>query len=507
MLDFAMVARLLRRACRARLYALLAAAAALAFALEGVEGLVCFALAIPAVAAAVDARGRHRVSRAQGRLAKPGSPADLTSDLAASPVRTDVTGLGSFAPATESDDLDRLGEMDMPGATDRSAQGLSERLNKPHAPDDVDARLVVSGPRATPDPARGPNVPSAVHFAGEIRQGPSEPVRPGEDVVDPSVPDRRAESSLHQTQFGEALHPHPALADAEAGLNGPAGPDKFSQGLHRRLTTRQSLAMEVNEALERGHVQAFFQPQVCARTGVVSGFEALARWRHPTRGLIPPAEFLPILEEADLMRRLGEVMLRDALSALHAWQRLGLNIPRIGVNLSGVELGDPYLVERVIWELDRFDLCPDRLVVEVLETVVAAREEDAVIRNLAGLARLGCGLDLDDFGTGHASITCIRRFSIDRIKIDRSFVTGLDRDPEKQRLLGAILVIADHLGLATLAEGVETAEERHVLARLGCQHVQGFGIARPMPSEDVPAWIRTWAPHDKASANRQLRVI
>jgi EAL domain-containing protein (putative c-di-GMP-specific phosphodiesterase class I) len=350
-------------------------------------------------------------------------------------------------------------------------------------------------------------VATAVQVADDLQRDLSRPVGLELGAVLPTVSIGLALPSRLHSPSGEALLGAATLAALEAQRSGPAGIRTYSDDLQTRADTRRNLARDAARALERGEVQAFFQPQVCARTGALSGFEALARWRHPTRGLIPPVEFLPVIEEAGLMRRLGEVMLRDALSALHDWQAGGLRVSRVGVNLSGIELCDPHLVERVTWELDRFDLTPDRLVVEVLETVVAAREEDAIIRNLAALARLGCGLDLDDFGTGHASITCIRRFSIDRIKIDRSFVTGLDRDPEKQRLLGAILVMADHLGLATLAEGVETAEERHVLARLGCQHVQGFGIARPMPSEDVPAWIRTWAPHDKASANRQLRVI
>ena len=185
------------------------------------------------------------------------------------------------------------------------------------------------------------------------------------------------------------------------------------------------------------------------------------------------------------MARLGERMIQDALEALRAWEAQGVRVPRVGVNFSNAELCDPRLVDRVAWELDRYELTPDRLVVEVLETVVAGRSEDVVVRNLAGLARLGCCLDLDDFGTGHASITSIRRFSIERIKIDRSFVTRIDEDPEQQRMVSAILTMAERLGLDTLAEGVETEAEQAMLARLGCGHVQGFGIARPMPLRDT----------------------
>jgi EAL domain-containing protein (putative c-di-GMP-specific phosphodiesterase class I) len=164
-------------------------------------------------------------------------------------------------------------------------------------------------------------------------------------------------------------------------------------------------------------------------------------------------------------------------------------------------------VDRIEWELDRHELTPDRLVIEVLETVVANRSEDVVIRNLAGLARLGCCLDLDDFGTGHASITSIRRFSIERIKIDRSFVTRIDDDLEQQKMVTAILTMAERLGLDTLAEGVETAAERAMLARLGCGHVQGFGIARPMPIKETDAWIHSYDIRRSEPAPVQLRVV
>ena len=146
-------------------------------------------------------------------------------------------------------------------------------------------------------------------------------------------------------------------------------------------------------------------------------------------------------------------------------------------------------MEKIKWELDRFDLTPDRLAVEVLETVVALAPDDMITRNINALGALGCQIDLDDFGTGHASISSIRRFSVSRIKIDRSFVMKADRDPEQQRMIAAILTMAERLEVETLAEGVETVGEHAVLAQLGCDHVQGYGIARPMPFEQTLDWI------------------
>ncbi len=208
--------------------------------------------------------------------------------------------------------------------------------------------------------------------------------------------------------------------------------------------------------------------------------------------MIPPSEFLVAIEQAGLSSRLTEEILRKSFLALREWDSAGLHVPSVGVNFSSEELQNPKLVEHIRWELDRFDLSPDRLTVEVLETVVSESNDDMITRNIAALSELGCRIDLDDFGTGHASIASIRRFAINRLKIDRSFVTRLDQDREQQNMIAAILTMSERLGLETLAEGVETAGEHAMLAQLGCGHVQGFGIGRPMPMDDATNWIRQY---------------
>ncbi len=278
-----------------------------------------------------------------------------------------------------------------------------------------------------------------------------------------------------------------ALGDARA--HGPWSIRAYSSAMHARHTTRTELARELEAALLNGQIAPWFQPQIRTDTGAVSGMEALARWSHPDRGLIPPSDFLPLIEDAGLSQRLGERILHGALAALQSWDRAGLHVPRVGVNFATGELRNPQLVEKVRWELDRFNLAPGRLTIEVLETVIASTADDTVVRNLVNLSKLGCGTDLDDFGTGHAAIGNIRRFSIQRVKIDRSFVTGVDRDPDQQNMVSAILLMAGRLGLDTLAEGVETAAEHGALARLGCRHVQGYGIARPMPEGALLRWL------------------
>ena len=188
--------------------------------------------------------------------------------------------------------------------------------------------------------------------------------------------------------------------------------------------------------------------------GRITGFEALARWTHPVRGVISPAEFLPVIESVNLLERLAEVMMYHSFRALKQWDSAGVDIPQVGVNFAGSELSNPRLLEKVKWDLDRFELTPDRLAVEVLETVVASDPDDMITRNINALGALGCRIDLDDFGTGNASIASIRRFSVSRIKIDRSFVMKADRDPEQQHMISAILTMAERLQVETLAEGI-----------------------------------------------------
>jgi EAL domain-containing protein (putative c-di-GMP-specific phosphodiesterase class I)/GGDEF domain-containing protein len=288
---------------------------------------------------------------------------------------------------------------------------------------------------------------------------------------------------------GEALLLAADMAARDALLHGPAAIRAFTPDIALLQADQMALRETLEMALEDGQIRPHFQPQVSTETGTISGFEALARWYHPERGIIGPAEFLPMIDDLGLAERLAEVMLFHSMMALNAWDRAGLMVRSVGVNFSTADLRNPRLAEKLKWELDRFDLTPNRLSIEILETVVADTDNDISVRNIAALANMGCGIDLDDFGTGNASIGSIRRFTVRRIKIDRSFVTHVDDDPTQQRMISALISLADQLGLDTLAEGVETGAEHAMLAQLGCRHVQGFGIARPMPFEDTIPWI------------------
>ncbi|MEO0487629.1 MAG: bifunctional diguanylate cyclase/phosphodiesterase [Pseudomonadota bacterium] len=338
-------------------------------------------------------------------------------------------------------------------------------------------------------PIRQCDLEVAIQMAGRLQSSVERPVQIDATTVYVSSSIGFCLSSRAPSDQGASLLDAALVAMVEARRNGPSAIRAFTPEMRARIEARHTLMEEVSSALDAGDIHPWFQPQVSTETGRVTGFEALARWRHAERGLVSPAEFLPAIEQAGLMERLGEAMLYHALTALKAWDEAGVRVPSVGVNFSPDELRNPKLVDKVRWELDRFDVAPDRLCVEVLESVVANSDDDVVTRNIAGLANLGCQIDLDDFGTGHASISSIRRFSVSRIKIDRSFVMKVDEDPEQQRMIAAILMMAERLELETLAEGVETLGEHALLSQLGCGHVQGYGLARPMPFSDTINWI------------------
>ncbi|MCP4820637.1 MAG: EAL domain-containing protein, partial [Shimia sp.] len=276
---------------------------------------------------------------------------------------------------------------------------------------------------------------------------------------------------------------------SEARLSGTSNVRAYTADMGRKVISRRKTQSEAARTLQKDQIRAWFQPQISTDTGEVTGFEVLARWEHPERGILAPVQFLDVLNQTGQMGELADLMTRQALNAVSAWDDAGFHVPSVGVNFAGDELRSPTLVERLQWELDRNELSADRLGIEVLESVIAGTPDDMVVRNVEAIAKLGCHIDLDDFGTGHASISSIRRLPVKRIKIDRSFVTNVDRDTDQQKMIAAIVTLAERLDLSTLAEGVENAAEHAMLSQLGCAHVQGFGIARPMPFEDTITWM------------------
>ena len=288
---------------------------------------------------------------------------------------------------------------------------------------------------------------------------------------------------------GRALLNAANLALDEARRLGPSSCRGYAPDMKHLGACPTIAGDDLTRALERGEFQPWFQPQISTDTGALSGVEALARWHHPKRGILGPSEFLPLMEQTGRLETLGREMLRQSLEVLDRWDKDGLLVPRVGLNLTPSELRYPAIADHIAWELDRHGVAPDRLAIEVLENVVVQSADDTVVHNINALAKLGCLIDLDDFGTGHASLSSLRGLAVGRLKIDRSFVTGIDTNRDQQRMVSAILSMSERLGLDTLAEGVETAGEHAMLAQLGCGFVQGFGIGHPMPPEQMPVWI------------------
>jgi cyclic di-GMP phosphodiesterase Gmr len=370
---------------------------------------------------------------------------------------------------------------------------------------DADTAAHLEGPRfaVAPSQYRRLDLEAAIQLATRIQHAMADPLLLDRDNLFITVSIGFALASRLEDPTSAQLLRAASVAQLEASRDGPNAIRSYSPAMHQRIKTYNGLRGEVQAALGNKSITAHFQPQIDLVTGELTGLEALARWQHPQRGIVPPCDFLPILEQSGLMERLGQRMLSDALTALAKWEQGGLYVPTVSINVTNCELRNPNFVDHIMMELDRHELAPERLVIEVLETVAVTKHDTVTESNLSRLASVGCGIDLDYFGTGHASITSIRKFAIQRIKIDRSFITNIDRDQEQQDMVAAILTMAARLGLATLAEGVETAQEQDQLTEMGCEFMQGFALARPANFDEITSWMREYQPINMETARRK----
>jgi diguanylate cyclase (GGDEF)-like protein/PAS domain S-box-containing protein len=295
---------------------------------------------------------------------------------------------------------------------------------------------------------------------------------------------------------GEAAHPEALLRDADAAMYrakdaGRARFELFDESMRRRSEARHSLARELTEAIEYGHIVVHYQPCVDLRTGRVSSVEALARWQHPVRGILSPSEFISLAEDTGLVIGLGLRVLSDACHQARAWElAIGADAPRVHVNLSARQLMVPDVAHLVGGVLDATGLDPARLCLEITESVVMD-DAHAVIDTLRGLKELGVSIAIDDFGTGYSSLSYLRRFPVDVLKVDQSFVDGLGPDPEDSAIVAAVVNLASTLDLQAVAEGVETADQLDALVRLGCDAAQGYWFARPAGGDAITPLLTT----------------
>jgi diguanylate cyclase (GGDEF)-like protein/PAS domain S-box-containing protein len=265
-------------------------------------------------------------------------------------------------------------------------------------------------------------------------------------------------------------------------------PDKELKTLthHKRLE-------RIAQAIEQNEFELYYQPKVNMRTGVVVGAEALIRWRHPERGLVPPGDFLPLIEGNELMVRLGDWVLDAALRQMTAWYGQGLDIA-VSVNIAACHLQQADFLLNLEKKMAAHPTIRHNcLEIEILET--AALEGIGRISSLIeGCQAFGVRFSLDDFGTGYSSLTYLRRLPANVLKIDQSFVREMLSDSGDMAIIEGIIGLAAAFGRTVIAEGVETPEHGERLLRLGCELAQGYGIARPMPASELPAWITTWQP-------------
>jgi diguanylate cyclase (GGDEF)-like protein/PAS domain S-box-containing protein len=284
----------------------------------------------------------------------------------------------------------------------------------------------------------------------------------------------------------------------------------FDPEKDRQTRTHHQSLDRIAQAIAQDEFELYFQPKVNMRTGGIVGAEALLRWRHPERGMVLPGDFLPLIEDSEHMARLDDWVLNAALAQMAAWHARGLDIA-VGVNISAHYLQQADFLPNLEQRLAAFPTVrPDCLELEVVET--AALEGITRISSLIeGCQALGVHFSLDDFGTGYSSLTYLRRLPANVLKIDQSFVRDMLWDSGDLAIVEGIIGLAAAFRRTVIAEGVETAEHGELLLRLGCDLAQGYGIARPMPAGELPAWIATWRPpaawssaHNMAARREEL---
>ncbi len=284
---------------------------------------------------------------------------------------------------------------------------------------------------------------------------------------------------------GELLLKYADTALYEAKGEGRNAYRFFSPEMNEQAHGRLRMENDLRRAVERRELELHYQPQLDLASGEVSAVEALVRWNHPLRGLIPPNAFIPMAEETGLVLSIGEWVLNEACRQVATWQREGIALPRVAVNISARQLQRPGLDGAVRHALTASGLAPCALELEITESSVMLDPQHAQ-SVLQSLRDLGVQLSIDDFGTGYSSLAYLKRLPLDRLKIDRSFIHGFPADGDDAAIVETIIVMTHKLGLRVIAEGVETLEQRLQLVRQGCDEMQGFLLARPAPAHELP---------------------
>ena len=286
-------------------------------------------------------------------------------------------------------------------------------------------------------------------------------------------------------QAGQAMY-QAKLAGGNRYCEFDPGEDLIARSRHENLE-------HIRQALAARQFVLHFQPEVNMRTGKIVSAEALIRWQHPERGLLPPGMFLPVIEDHPLLIELGDWVVESALLQMESWHEQGFDLP-VSVNVSAIELQQPEFADRLRARLAAHPgIKPENLALEVVETS-ALQDITLTSHVLTACREIGVSLALDDFGIGYSSLTYLRRLPANLLKIDQSFVRNMDEEPENLTILEGVIGLAAAFRRNVVAEGVETVDHGLMLLQMGCELAQGYGIARPMPGDELPAWAATWHP-------------
>ncbi len=294
-----------------------------------------------------------------------------------------------------------------------------------------------------------------------------------------------------------ACDPAELMKDADmalyrAKLDGKGRHVFFDIAMRRQIQARIEICHAVREAAAENAFIPHYQPKLCLKTNAIIGFEALARWRREDGTVLSPAHFAPAFEDHAAMLAIGRNVRCAVTTDIRAWKAAGIPTGPIAVNLSTAEFSDEHLVEKLIGILERKELAPQDIEIEVTENVFLGTASSQVQRILEKLHAIGVCIALDDFGTGFASLTHVRDFPVDRIKIDKRFVQNFLTDRDDAAIVNALINLGANLGKRVIAEGVETQAQRARLTQLGCDEIQGYVIARPMPAERVAGFLETF---------------
>ncbi|GAA4179096.1 sensor domain-containing protein [Shinella granuli] len=293
------------------------------------------------------------------------------------------------------------------------------------------------------------------------------------------------------SQSGDAIDAKQLLVNADLALyraknRGRSRHEFFTSDFQAQIIVNKKTADEILTGIEQQRFLPYYQPQFCARTLDVVGVETLARWDHPTRGILAPDTFLKIAEDLDCVAMIDRIVLEKSLADYACWQALDLGIEKISVNVSSKRLHDPELAR----SLQTLAIRPKSLSFELLESIFLDDCDRTVLENLAEMRKLGIDIEIDDFGTGHASIISLMKLSPRRLKIDRQLVKPVSRSPGQRKLVGTIVEIGRSLNIEVVAEGVETSAHVAIMRDLGCDILQGYALARPMPAGAIPEFVQ-----------------